>query len=331
MKLLVYKASAGSGKTFTLTVEYIAKLIYNPRSYRHILAVTFTNKATTEMKERILSQLYGIWQKETESEAYLKEIKKRVALSDEEIRVRAGEALFNIIHDYNYFRVETIDSFFQSVMRNLARELGLNLNLNVELNNDEVLSESVDSLIENLTPTSQVLFWLLEYIEEKIQDERNWNVANEIKSFGRNIFDEKYIEKGKDLRRNMKNPHYISTYKKEIQAIQKEALEQMKGFYDQFHSLLSEKGLTVDDLAYKSTGVASYFNKLNEGYLRDDAFNARAQKSHDDAEAWCSKSSPQKELIISLASSELQPLLQTAEKYRKNNNKIVQSCFLSLA
>ena len=63
-ELLVYKASAGSGKTFTLAVEYIKLLIQNPRAYRNILAVTFTNKATTEMKERILSQLYGIWIKD---------------------------------------------------------------------------------------------------------------------------------------------------------------------------------------------------------------------------------------------------------------------------
>lgn len=61
MELLVYKASAGSGKTFTLAVEYIKHLILNPRAYRQILAVTFTNKATAEMKERILQQLYGIW------------------------------------------------------------------------------------------------------------------------------------------------------------------------------------------------------------------------------------------------------------------------------
>ena len=73
-ELLVYKASAGSGKTFTLAVEYIKLLIQNPRAYRNILAVTFTNKATTEMKERILSQLYGIWIKDKDSDPYLQKI-----------------------------------------------------------------------------------------------------------------------------------------------------------------------------------------------------------------------------------------------------------------
>ena len=75
MELLVYKASAGSGKTFTLAVEYIKHLIINPRAYRQILAVTFTNKATAEMKERILTQLYGIWKGAPSSEAYLERIK----------------------------------------------------------------------------------------------------------------------------------------------------------------------------------------------------------------------------------------------------------------
>ena len=76
-ELLVYKASAGSGKTFTLAVEYIKLLILNPRAYRQILAVTFTNKATAEMKERILSQLYGIQTGDKGSEAYLNRIKKK--------------------------------------------------------------------------------------------------------------------------------------------------------------------------------------------------------------------------------------------------------------
>ena len=84
-ELLVYKASAGSGKTFTLAVEYIKLLILNPRAYRQILAVTFTNKATAEMKERILSQLYGIQIGDKDSEAYLNRIKEETKRTEQEI------------------------------------------------------------------------------------------------------------------------------------------------------------------------------------------------------------------------------------------------------
>ena len=103
-ELLVYKASAGSGKTFTLAVEYIKLLILNPRAYRQILAVTFTNKATAEMKERILSQLYGIQIGDKDSEAYLNRIKEETGKTEQEIREAAGVALrdyrliFSICH-----------------------------------------------------------------------------------------------------------------------------------------------------------------------------------------------------------------------------------------
>ena len=124
-ELFVYKASAGSGKTFTLAVEYIKLLIANPTAYRNILAVTFTNKATTEMKERILGQLFGIAIGDAASDAYLNVVSNGLGLSPEEVRDKARRALSLLIHDYSRFRVETIDSFFQSVMRNLARELEL--------------------------------------------------------------------------------------------------------------------------------------------------------------------------------------------------------------
>lgn len=138
MELLVYKASAGSGKTFTLAVEYIKHLILNPRAYRQILAVTFTNKATAEMKERILQQLYGIWKGDPESDAYRHVSKKicRIQIADGKPPYRtAGQKTCGNVQAWHCntcftitaIRVETIDSFFQSVMRNLARELELSL------------------------------------------------------------------------------------------------------------------------------------------------------------------------------------------------------------
>mgnify|MGYP001255345000 FL=1 len=319
-ELIVYKASAGSGKTFTLAVEYIKLLIRNPRAYRQILAVTFTNKATAEMKERILSQLYGIQIGDPDSDAYLKRIIAETGHSEDEIRTTAGIALGYMLHDYSRFRVETIDSFFQSVMRNLARELELSPNLNIELNNVEVLSDAVDSMIEKLGPNSPVLVWLLDYIDERIADDKRWNVSDEIKSFGRNIFDEGYIEKGDGLRRRLRDPNVIHNYRKTLKEMETAALEQMKEFAQQFENVLSSQSLKPTDLKNGAKGIGSYFNKLKNGILGDEIVNATVIKCLDDGTNWAAKTSKQYTDIILLASSILMPLLQNAEQYRSRNN-----------
>lgn len=329
-ELLVYKASAGSGKTFTLAVEYIKLLILNPRAYRRILAVTFTNKATAEMKERILSQLHGIHIGDKDSEAYLNRIMEETGKTEEEIREAAGVALGYMLHDYSRFRVETIDSFFQSVMRNLARELELSPNLNIELNNTEVLSEAVDSMIEQLGPTSPVLAWLLDYINERIADDKRWNVSEEIKNFGRNIFDEGYIEKGEGLRQRLRTPDTVKEYRKQLKALETEVLEQMKGFYDQFEGELEGHALTADDLKNGSRGIGSYFRKLNNGILGNDIRNATVEKCLEDAKNWATKTSPRYADIIDLANSSLMQILQDAERFRPKNNMLLNSCRLSL-
>lgn len=329
-ELLVYKASAGSGKTFTLAVEYIKLLIFNPRAYRHILAVTFTNKATAEMKERILSQLYGIKTGDIDSVAYLNRIKEETGKSEPEIREAANIALGYMLHDYSRFRVETIDSFFQSVMRNLARELELSPNLNIELNNTEVLSEAVDSMIEKLGPTSPVLAWLLDYIDERIADDKRWNVSDEVKSFGRNIFDEGYIEKGEGLRQRLRNPDTIKEYRKHLKELESAVLEEMKGFYDHFEEELDGHALTADDLKNGSRGIGSYFRKLNNGTLGNDIRNATVEKCLEDAKNWATKTSPRCADIIALAKSSLIQILEEAEKLRSKNNLLLNSCRLSL-
>ena len=334
MELLVYKASAGSGKTFTLAVEYIKLLIINPRAYRQILAVTFTNKATAEMKERILTQLYGIWKEDPASDAYLKRIKEDLNPSpppDKELRQRAGMALQYMLHDYSRFRVETIDSFFQSVMRNLARELELSPNLNIELNNADVLSDAVDSMIEKLTPSSPVLAWLLDYINERIADDKRWNVSSEVKSFGRNIFDESYIERGEGLRLKLRSPETIKLYRDVLREMETDALEQMKSFYDQFEGELDGHALVPEDLKGGARSIGSYFRKLRDGRLTDkDVLNATLQNSLADAKNWATKTSSRKDEIIRLAETSLIPLLQDAERLRPQKSRTINSCRLSL-
>lgn len=329
-RLLVYKASAGSGKTFTLAVQYIRQLIEDPYSYRRILAVTFTNKATTEMKERILSQLYGIATSLKSSDGYLKEIMKTSTKSVDEIRRDANIALKNIVHDYSRFRIETIDSFFQSVMRNLARELELGANMTIELNNGDVLSDAVDSMIEKLDRMSPTLYWLLEYIEERIADDKRWNVSSEIKGFGRNIFDEAYIEKGVELREKLKDSKFIPQYRKKLQEKRESVLETMKGFNEHFLEILNANELTPTDLKNGARGIGSYFNKIASGKLSNDVRNATVEKCLEGAENWTTKTSPYKSTIISLADQVLIQVLNDAENTRMASNKVLNSCDMSL-
>ncbi len=126
-KFKIYRSSAGSGKTFTLAKDYLKIVIRNPEDYKHILAITFTNKATMEMKDRILENLESIARDE--------ESDMRTILEDElegdGIRIkpvitkRAARAFNNIIHDYSRFEVSTIDYFFTRVVRALAREIDM--------------------------------------------------------------------------------------------------------------------------------------------------------------------------------------------------------------
>ncbi len=179
--LVVYNASAGSGKTFTLATEYIKLLIENPQSYRNILAVTFTNKATEEMKMRILSQLYGIWKLLPDSEGYINVVTEQLGISKEYASRQAGKALGNLMHNYSYFHVQTIDTFFQGVLRNLSRELELTTNLRLALNDNQAETFAVDRLIESLDSSSIVLKWIISLILENIDDDKGWNIISDIK------------------------------------------------------------------------------------------------------------------------------------------------------
>ncbi len=183
--LTVYKASAGSGKTFTLAVEYISLLVSDPENYRHILAVTFTNKATQEMKLRILSQLYGIANSLPGSDTYMEKVMEQTGLGAMAVRTNARQALSLLTHHYNFFRVQTIDAFFQGVLRNLAHELDLTANLRVDLNDNEVEGKAVDEMIETLDANPEVMGWVRDYINQNIEDEQGWNVIGRSRSLDR--------------------------------------------------------------------------------------------------------------------------------------------------
>ena len=171
--LIIYEASAGSGKTFSLTAEYIGLLLRSSDSaFRHILAVTFTNKATAEMKERILQHLYdvGYGIEKADGNFFGKLVEKNPGLEETQIRERAREALSAIVHDFDYFRVETIDSFLQGILSNLAHELGLSASFRVDLRDADIISNAVDQMLSEADSNKQVLDWIVSYISGRIEE-----------------------------------------------------------------------------------------------------------------------------------------------------------------
>ena len=328
--LTVYKASAGSGKTFTLAVEYIKLLIENPTCYRNILAVTFTNKATEEMKMRILSQLYGISKGLSDSKSYTDRILKETGLPIGTIKERAGMALHLLLHNYNYFRVETIDSFFQSVLRNLARELDLTANLRISLNDIQVEEQAVDQLIDSLTHTDRMLQWLLSYIMEKISDDHSWNIIGQVKKFGKTIFRDYYKAHSQALNSKMDEKGFIEGYTKQLKELRSTSKERMKAMGDEFFDILESENLNVEDLAYGKSGVASFFMKLQKGQFDASIESKRACECREDSEKWYTKKSNQAAHIYAVAEASLRPLLTRAMDERPRQYKIYQSADLTL-
>ena len=148
MKIL--KASAGSGKTYRLAKTYLSLLTSSSRedAYRHILAVTFTNKATSEMKARILSELYSLSKTSRQAE----------------------KLLHSLLHDYSAFSVSTIDRFFQQVLKSFSREIGQMADYQIELDRGSVIKEAMDRILESLTSDDrQLLDWIRTGVQNSLQ------------------------------------------------------------------------------------------------------------------------------------------------------------------
>lgn len=265
--LRIYRASAGSGKTFTLVVEFISHLIsdFDPSSpaHRHQLAITFTQKATAEMKERILQKLYAIGYGQNDSEAYLCAVKERVTvgLSVRQIRERAARTLRSILHSYDFFHVTTIDSFFQTILTALAHDLGLTSGFRVDLNNNDVLGKGVDKMLRELKPGSEVLEWVTRYVEEQLNDDKSWNVAHPLSALAEELLKEPYMCEAQRLRDLPLNNATVSAYRRKLNRLCQQAqgaLQREAGALDRYIS--DTKGYEV--ISNGKRWYGDYLNKF---------------------------------------------------------------------
>ena len=190
----ILKASAGSGKTWNLAREYIRLLLTkkDPQAYRHILAVTFTNKATDEMKRRILEELY-ILATEPQKSSYFEDFSKE--WTPEALQKRASDQLGGILHDYSSFAVSTIDKFFQQTLRAFSREIGQFASYQVELDKEALVEESVDRILDGLTEDDRgLLGWLTENVKTGLENGHRFNLEPPLKDMAKNLKSTDYAE-----------------------------------------------------------------------------------------------------------------------------------------
>ncbi|GHV34126.1 DNA helicase [Bacteroidia bacterium] len=264
--MLIYRASAGSGKTYQLALKYIRQLLIGDpnTSYRHILAVTFTNDAAAEMKERILGYLYALAnEKDNDFLANLLNeinalrsvegfaVPAYAEITAQKIRQNAAVAFHAILHDYSNFHISTIDSFFQTILKNLTKELGIGSRFEIALDTDRVIQDAVKNLINKAPKNPQILSQLEAFTAHKF-DNNKWNIERDLQQFGRFVFNESFQKNEKSVNEESKD--------KIVDTINK-CKEFVKIFDNKMFNFANEFGVQ-DKKDFHYGDMWSYFNKI---------------------------------------------------------------------
>ncbi|MCL7989355.1 UvrD-helicase domain-containing protein [Sphingobacterium sp. lm-10] len=290
--LKILKASAGSGKTFSLTIHYLTLLLNNENSYREILAVTFTNKATAEMKERILSVLQGL--AEGNQNPKIVDFRNILLAQSPEwteaiIQEKAHQVYRRILHDYSHFTVSTIDGFSQKVIRSFTYELHLDAGYKVEMNINKVKAELTVMLNQLLDDRPDLLEWIIEYAEKKIANNENWNYRQQLLSLAGLIFSENFQEFDAHILKN--------DARKVFESLNQESATMTTGYTDAlaeairtFQDIYSASGIQAEELKGKSRNPVFSASKLGSkvSNLSNSQLKERIEKftkliDHEDA------------------------------------------------
>lgn len=323
----IYEASAGSGKTFTLAVEYVATALGgDPGAWERILAVTFTNKATAEMKGRILERLFDVWRGCGDDDGFLAAVMKRLPrLSEREVRERAGGVLCAIVHDYDSFRVETIDAFFQSLLANLARELGLSARFRVDIDDRRAIEETVDEVMRSLENRPEMLAWTLDYVMERIEGNSKWDIRRELKDFARNLTREVYLINEQRLRNALNDVEPLKRELRSLEAAEKKRVgEKARRLYEKI------SGTTEGFARWKGGNyLEKHLQNLIKGNLDPQPTATRMAETCDVLETWMRKTDVKRHPEWQAEAAALQQLLQATEAAREEVERTANSCFLT--
>ncbi|MBI9036654.1 MAG: UvrD-helicase domain-containing protein [Bacteroidales bacterium] len=265
MSFTVYKSSAGSGKTYTLVKEYLKIVLLEPFSFRSILAITFTNKAANEMKDRIIGNLQSLSKLDInkidkKTEILLNALTSETGLKPEIITQRATKVLELILHNYSDFAIGTIDSFVYKIIRTFAFDLHIPINFDIELETDEIISQTIDILLNKVGSDENLTRTLVRFTEAKTENDQNWNIEFDLKSFSSQLFNENaqsHINKLKEL--SLEN--FNSIYRK-INAAIKDFENSVYTCAVKPYELILQKAIPNNAFYQGEKGIAKYFENL---------------------------------------------------------------------
>ena len=290
--LTVYNASAGSGKTYTLTLEYLRLALSdtnNARRFREILAVTFTNKATDEMKTRIVETLYRLANDDAPS--FAEKLSRRLDIDSLTLRERAARVLRALLHNYSDFSISTIDKFFQRILHAFVREAGLKPGFRLELDKERLMSQAVDRMLTNIADKPALYRQMSDLIDERMERGNAWDVGKMLKQRGEEVLKESFGRFDPEFHAKIRDADFMNRYAAEIQAIVVAFESAMDAVGAGATALIESAGLEFSDFKYGGAGTSNYFRKIRRRDCDEYEPSSRisAILESGDGEAWCTK------------------------------------------
>lgn len=308
-KFQVYNASAGSGKTFTLVKEYLKILLQSTDIFRFqkILAITFTNKAASEMKERVMKNLHAFSEGEETDMSPM--VLAETSLDPNLIQGRSKKILEAILNNYSAFSITTIDSFTHKIIKNFAHDLGLTLNFEVEMDAVSLLSEAVDLLISKIGTDKELTKLLIDFSLTKIDNDKSWDISRELNDFSRILLNEDDVQHFRAL--SEKTIDDFFKLKEKLQKVNGKIEQNFKEVGERALAVIERNNIAVTDFAY-SGECPKHFQKLlkfKDLKVDDLKFEGRIDKNfNEDKKLYAGKASTAAKAAIDEVYEELKNL-----------------------
>ncbi len=287
----IYRSSAGSGKTFTLSREYLKLALTRPGAFRKILGVTFTNKASEEMKRRIIDYLKDLSRgKENPMTAQLQ---KALNITPEALKQKAANTLTDILHNYGRFSVVTIDSFFHQVIRSFAREMGLQGTFTIDLDLDKVMQQVIDQMLLEIGEEEhkQLREWLSQFAEQKVEEGESWDFRRDISSLAKEILRDDFKQHAASVLRLSEQPDFFSSLKKDLNQRRYQFENYIKSIHKEVDQYLTQNQIDPKDFSRGMGGPVGLFYKVvkKDDPKKQYEITGTRRDAYDDKLKWLTK------------------------------------------